>query len=116
MHNLPQVSVETLRDLVASAVSEDLQLIDVREPEELAIANLNDLGFRNYPLSQYEHWNTAILRELDPTKTTYVLCHHGMRSAQMSMWLIQKGFTDVHNVSGGIAAWSAAIDPSLPQY
>lgn len=114
MNDLPQISVGELRDLLQ--LDAEVQLIDVREPEELAIANLNDLGFQNYPLGAYETWNVCILQELDPHRPTYVLCHHGLRSAQMTQWLLQKGFTRVSNIAGGIAAWSQAIDSSVPQY
>ncbi|WP_017325557.1 rhodanese-like domain-containing protein [Synechococcus sp. PCC 7336] len=116
MQSLPQVSIEEFCELVRAVEVGQLQLIDVREVQELAIANLNDLGFRNYPLSAYDQWSETILDELAPALPTYVMCHHGMRSAQMTAWLIQQGFTDVSNISGGIAAWSERIDPTLPQY
>ncbi len=96
------------------AAGEDCQLLDVREPEELAIASL--AGFRNYPLSQYGEWQQRILSELDAHAPTYVICHHGMRSAQMGQWLIQQGFTAVYNVAGGIEDWALTVDRSLPRY
>ncbi|MCF2970624.1 rhodanese-related sulfurtransferase [Synechococcus sp. Nb3U1] len=108
----PQQMAERLRDLSAGP----LQLIDVREPAELEIVNLNAVGFRNYPLSQYEEWSERILVELDSEQPTFVLCHHGVRSAQMSYWLQVNGFTQVHNISGGIHAWACEVDPSLPIY
>lgn len=108
----PQQMAQHLRDPEAGP----LQLIDVREPAELELVNLNALGFRNYPLSQYEEWRERILTELDPDRPTFVLCHHGLRSAQMSQWLQANGFTQVHNISGGIHAWACEVDPSLPTY
>ncbi|MCG9893826.1 MAG: rhodanese-related sulfurtransferase [Thermosynechococcaceae cyanobacterium MS004] len=91
-----------------------LQLLDVREEQELAIAALE--GFQNVPLSQFQDWSAALPTQLDPHAETYVLCHHGMRSAQMCHWLVQQGFTQVHNIAGGIDAYSSLVDPSIPRY
>ncbi|PLZ34411.1 rhodanese-related sulfurtransferase, partial [Fischerella thermalis WC559] len=53
---------------------------------------------------------------LDPDAETLVLCHHGIRSAQMCQWLVNQGFTNVKNISGGIDAYSMLVDPSIPVY
>jgi rhodanese-related sulfurtransferase len=90
------------------------QLIDVREPQELAVATIP--GFINLPLSEYGQWSTDIQQRLQPTVETIVLCHHGMRSAQMCAWLASQGFTNLYNVIGGIAAYSQIVDPSVPKY
>lgn len=91
-----------------------LQLIDVREPEELAIAQLD--GFINLPLSQFADWSEHIQSQFDPQAETIVLCHHGMRSAQMCHWLLSQGFTNVKNLVGGIDAYALLVDPSTPRY
>lgn len=112
---LQQISVEELARLMADPeVLNTLQLIDVREPQELAIAQVN--GFRNFPLSQYAEWSEHISSQLDPHAETIVMCHHGMRSAQMCHWLMSQGFTNVKNLSGGIDAYSNEIDSTVPQY
>ena len=116
MQGLPSISVTELQALLDASADGDIQLIDVREPRELAIANLNHLGFQNYPLGSYEQWESTIVDDLKPGVPTYVLCHHGMRSAQMTAWLLNQGFTDVTNISGGIDAWSNQVDTSIPQY
>ncbi len=113
--SIPAISIKAFQNLLIQPKA-DLQLIDVREPQELELAHLNHLGFQNYPLSQFEVWSTQILTDLDPHQPTYVLCHHGMRSAQMTQWLMQQGFTQVTNISGGIHAWSCEIDPTVPMY
>lgn len=107
-----QISVEEL----AARMSQPqlLQLIDVREPAELAIASLP--GFINLPLSQYAEWSEQIQVQFDPEQETLVLCHHGIRSAQMCHWLQQQGFTQVKNITGGIEAYAVMVDPSLPRY
>jgi rhodanese-related sulfurtransferase len=111
---MQKISVEELAVSLSSGDLNSLQLIDVREPEELEIASLE--GFRNLPLSQYPEWSGQISTILDPHAETLVLCHHGMRSAQMCEWLVSQGFTNVKNISGGIDAYSLAVDPSVPQY
>lgn len=110
---LPEISVE---ELAASLSSDDgsIQLVDVREPQEVDIAQIE--GFVNLPLSQFEQWATQISTRFDPHAETLVLCHHGVRSAQMCQWLLAQGFTNVKNVAGGIDAYSQLVDPSIPLY
>jgi len=110
---LAQISVEELAELLASGV-ENIQLLDVREPEEVATANID--GFVNLPLSQFSNWAEQISTKLAVDAETLVLCHHGIRSAQMCQWLITQGFTNVKNISGGIAAYSIRVDRRIPQY
>lgn len=110
----PEISVEELEKHLQSDPKPSIQLIDVREPEEIAIARIPE--FSNYPLSQYAQWSEQILVQLDPEKETLVMCHHGVRSAQMCQWLMRQGFTDVKNVVGGIDAYSTYVDPTVPRY
>jgi rhodanese-related sulfurtransferase len=106
------LSVETLAQRLASG--DDLQLIDVREPQELELASLQ--GFTNLPLSQFATWANTIHSQFDADKETAVLCHHGVRSAQMCGWLAQQGFTQLLNITGGIDAYSVVVDRSIPRY
>ncbi|MBC1218975.1 rhodanese-related sulfurtransferase [Nostoc sp. UCD121] len=108
-----QISVEELAQRLSSGDG-SIQLVDVREPEELAIANIE--GFVNLPLSQFAEWGHEIPTLFNPEAETLVLCHHGIRSAQMCQWLIAQGFTNVQNISGGIDAYSILVDHSIPQY
>ncbi|MFW9257144.1 rhodanese-related sulfurtransferase [Nostoc sp. KVJ20] len=108
-----QISVEELGQRLSSSDA-SIQLVDVREPEELAIASIE--GFVNLPLSQFTEWGDQIPTLFNPQAETLVLCHHGIRSAQMCQWLIAQGFTNVQNISGGIDAYSILVDPSIPQY
>lgn len=110
---LGQITVVELAQRLATE-ADTLQLIDVREPEEWAIAHLPH--FTLLPLSAFPQWSPQICQLLDPNRETLVLCHHGVRSAQMGHWLIQQGFRDVKNVVGGIDAYAAAVDPTLPRY
>ncbi len=118
MRDLREISVEEFAQRYQSAqagATDDLpQLVDVREPEELSLARLD--GFINLPLSQYPEWSGQIHQYLEADREVIVMCHHGMRSAQMCLWLQQQGFSQVQNLAGGIAAYAQRIDPSVPQY
>ncbi|MEM9508293.1 MAG: rhodanese-like domain-containing protein [Cyanobacteria bacterium P01_E01_bin.35] len=111
--SIPEIDVNQLAILLADADSE-LQLIDVRERGEVAIAQVE--GFDIYPLSEFEQWSTQILTDLKPEAKTIVMCHHGMRSAQLCQWLSIRGFSQVQNVMGGIDAYSRLIDSSISRY
>ncbi len=106
----------TVSELATKLADRDrpCQFVDVREPQELAIVQLPQ--FINLPLREYADWSPEIYTRLDKDLETIVLCHHGMRSAQMCQWLIAQGFTDVSNVIGGIDAYSCHVDPTLPKY
>ncbi|KAG0579896.1 hypothetical protein M758_4G133800 [Ceratodon purpureus] len=93
---------------------QEVQLLDVREPDEIATASIE--GFKAYPLSQFGKWAPSITEDLDPAKDTYVLCHHGVRSQQAAQWLKSQGFTRLYNISGGIHAYSVKVDDSIPKY
>jgi rhodanese-related sulfurtransferase len=109
-----EIEPETLAQRRQQAPSDDLQLIDVREPAEVAAAALE--GFENLPLSEFAAWSNTIHSRFDTDKETIVLCHHGMRSAQMCAWLAQQGFTRLKNVVGGIDAYAIKVDRSVPRY
>jgi rhodanese-related sulfurtransferase len=84
-------------------------ILDVREPWEIAAASID--GTLNIPMGDIP----ARLAELDPDRETIVMCHHGVRSAQVAMYLARNGFERVLNLTGGIDAWSD-VDPSVPRY
>jgi rhodanese-related sulfurtransferase len=108
-----QITVEELSERLSSDDS-SIQLVDVREPQEVAIASIQ--GFVNLPLSQFAEWNDQIHSHFNAEAETLVLCHHGIRSAQMCQWLAAQGFINVKNITGGIDAYSTFVDPSIPQY
>lgn len=110
--NFGQIQVQELARYLTGALQ--VQLIDVREPEEVAIAYIP--GFEVLPLSEFAIWSANIYQRFDPEVETLVLCHHGIRSAQMCNWLVSQGFKQVKNISGGIAAYAQVVDPAMPQY
>ena len=111
---IASVSVEELAQRLNSGATEGLQLIDVRELEEIAIASIPN--FTILPLSQFNQWAEQISARFDPDKETLVLCHHGIRSAQMCQWLANQGFTNVKNITGGIDAYANQCDRSIALY
>jgi rhodanese-related sulfurtransferase len=110
---IAQISVEELAQRL-SASDGSIQLVDVREPQEVETASIN--GFVNLPLSEFAEWGDQVPTIFNPHAETLVLCHHGIRSGQMCQWLIAQGFTNVKNITGGIAAYSLLVDPAIPQY
>lgn len=110
---ISEISVEELAQKLV-CLTQPLQLLDVREPQEVAIASLKN--FINLPLSAFADWCDQIQNRLDLHTETIVICHHGIRSAQMCHWLLHQGFTNVKNVSGGIEAYALKADPTVPRY
>lgn len=108
-----EITVEELATRLKTSTSE-LQLLDVREPLEVEIASI--ASFEVLPLSQFSEWSADIHSRFDKDAETIVMCHHGIRSAQMCQWLIDQGFTNVKNMAGGIDAYSILVDPAVPRY
>ena len=92
---------------------EKLHLIDVREPEEYALARIQ--GASLIPMR-------AIPAELQALETRadegplMVYCHHGVRSLNVVNWLRNHGLESCQSISGGIDLWSLTVDPSVPRY
>ena len=89
---------------------EQVMLIDVRELEEYELARVE--GARLLPLSQFNEWAPS----LDPETEAVVMCHHGIRSAQVCSYLARQGFKKLSNLEGGIDRWSSEVDRSVPRY
>ena len=89
---------------------EELLLIDVREPVEYQLARIE--GARLMPLSRFQDWAGT----LKPDQEIVVICHHGIRSAQVCAYLAREGFAKMVNLEGGIDRWSAEVDPAVPVY
>jgi rhodanese-related sulfurtransferase len=92
----------------------DPLVLDVREPHELQIASVKADGFTllTIPMGVIP----PRLSELDPRQPVACLCHHGGRSMQVASFLKARGFDHVANIAGGIHAWSAECDPSIPRF
>jgi molybdopterin/thiamine biosynthesis adenylyltransferase/rhodanese-related sulfurtransferase len=104
---VPEISVEELKQRLDA--KEDLFILDVREPHEYNICNLNGTLIPLNDLPRRVH-------ELDPSKEMVVHCRSGARSARAVGFLQQAGFTKAKNLAGGILAWADRIDPKVPKY
>ena len=100
----PAVLAERLRR------GDDLELIDVREPYELSIAQIP--GVKLVPLGTLGD----ALPTLDRTRETVVICRTGARSGRAVQQLQAAGFKRVWNLAGGIHRWADDVDPRLPKY
>jgi len=89
-------------------------VLDVREPHELQMASVKADGFAllTIPMGVIP----PRLTELNPQQPVACLCHHGGRSMQVANFLASRGFAHVANIAGGINAWSAEVDPTVPRY
>src|SRR4030081_850163 len=104
---VPAISVAELKKKLAAKA--DFFILDVREPHEYQICNLNGYLIPLNDLPKRVH-------ELDPSKETVVHCRSGGRSARAVAFLQQAGFTKTKNLVGGVPAWSDRIDPKMPKY
>ncbi|WP_435018770.1 rhodanese-like domain-containing protein [Tundrisphaera sp. TA3] len=95
-----------------------LALLDVREDDERAYCSIKlpetavDL---HIPLGEVAD-RAGEIAEKTAGMPLVVLCHHGMRSQAAATWLTHRGQADVHNLDGGIDAWTTQVDPSVPRY
>jgi rhodanese-related sulfurtransferase len=88
-------------------------IVDVRESMELAMSSLSGVDFKHIPMGDVP---LRAHQELDPEDHIVVVCHHGIRSANVTMWLRQQGFENAQSMRGGIDLWSKLVDPSVPTY
>jgi rhodanese-related sulfurtransferase len=103
------MTVTELRDYLAEVDTPPL-LLDVREPWEFQHCHID--GSRLIPMRVIP----SALDELETDRETVVICHHGVRSRSVAMFLEQAGFTNVINLTGGVDAWAKEVDPSMPKY
>jgi rhodanese-related sulfurtransferase len=87
-----------------------LVLVDVREEWEYSLAKLD--GSILIPLGTLPQ----SLGQLNRDSEIIAICHHGMRSADATNFLLQQGFQKVKNLVGGIDAWSTQVDATVPRY
>jgi rhodanese-related sulfurtransferase len=107
---MEQLTVQALAEWLADASREPPLVLDVREPWELEKAGLS--GITAIPM----HEIPARVGELDRGREIVTVCHHGGRSMQVAMFLQQKGFSRLFNLTGGMDAWSREVDPKIPRY
>ena len=111
------ITQQQMEEITATELKErldkgdDIQLIDVREPAEVAVAKIPNSV--HIPLGQI----MGRMSEIDPKRETVVHCKMGGRSAKAIEALRRSGFSGkLLNLKGGITAWSNEVDPSVPKY
>ncbi len=92
---------------------EKLELVDVREPEEFAVARIE--GFQLVPM-QTVPAELQRLEAMADEADLAILCHHGVRSLNVAAWLRQRGIENCFSIAGGIDRWSTEVDPTVPRY
>jgi len=107
---MKQITPAQLAAWLADASREKPVLLDVREPWEWELARLE--GAQHIPMRDIP----ARFAELDDEREVVAICHHGGRSQQVAMFLEKNGFSKVHNLQGGVDAWSRTVDPAVPLY
>ncbi len=108
LNAMKEVTVQDLKQMKESGA--EFQLIDVREPHEYDICNLDG---ELIPMSEIPENVGRIARD----KQVVLHCRSGKRSGDMLLWLEKNhGFTNLYNLKGGLLAWAKEIDPEMPTY
>ena len=113
---IPEITVAELSEKLKS--QDTFILLDVRELHELEYAKLTDDRLQITPMSELAQKGLDALPESAKSQSAeiIVMCHHGSRSAQVTAWLAQQGWTNIKNVRGGIDAYARQIDQSVGFY
>ena len=90
-----------------------MSIVDVREPEELAIARIE--GSEAIPMQEIPN-QVQSLEARAEQRALAILCHHGVRSLNVTVWLRQQGIENAFSVAGGIDRWSREVDQGVPRY
>jgi rhodanese-related sulfurtransferase len=106
-----EITPAELAEIVSSAAPENVVLLDVREPVEYAVARIE--GSVLMPMGDVP---SRANQELDPDTHIIAICHHGVRSMNVALWLRNQGFEQAQSLRGGIDAWSTLVDPTVPRY
>lgn len=104
------ISVEEVKRLIDA--EQPVWLLDVREPQELAICSLE--GAEHIPMLQL--FTGAVETEAASDDQIIVFCHHGIRSREAVMYLRMNGYPNAFSMAGGVDAWAARIDPTMNTY
>ena len=90
---------------------EEFILLDVRESWEFETASMS--GAKLIPMGDIPF---RAHQELDPEDHIVVVCHHGVRSMNVTAWLRQQGFEKAQSMRGGIDGWARTVDPKVSLY
>ena len=115
-YNVPEISAQQLAQKIKAG--EKFTIVDVREVWETELASIQDERVVVVPVSKVSQEGQAAFPEeiRDPQTEIVVMCHHGVRSADMTAWMRQQGWQNVVSLRGGIATYADEIDPSVGMY
>jgi rhodanese-related sulfurtransferase len=107
---MTQITPQSLQLWLADGKRKPPVLLDVREPWEFQTCRIE--GSTLAPMNTIP----ARVPQLDPATETVVICHHGMRSLQVALFLERNGFSNLYNLQGGVNAWADQVEPAMPRY
>lgn len=96
----------TVQELHALAQNQPVEIVDVRTPEEFR--EVRAAGVRHIPMDQLDPQQLVQSRTLDADQPLYFICHLGGRSGRVCLAMVEAGYPNVVNVTGGTEAWEAA--------
>jgi rhodanese-related sulfurtransferase len=114
MNAVPEMDVLELADRLKSG--DAFVLLDVRELWELESAALRDHRLKIVPTSRMVQEQAASVADLPKDAEILVLCHHGVRSANVTRWLLAQGWQKVYSIRGGIHDYALQVDRSVGMY
>ena len=107
---MQQLAARDLATRLADTSQPAPVLLDVREPWEYALCHLaNSVSLPMNDIPQR-------FAELDEDAEIVVICHHGMRSYQVGVFLERQGFGHIQNLTGGVDAWANDVEPGMARY
>lgn len=104
-----EFSAEQLK-IYLDTCDEQPLLLDVRQPWEFDVCKLDNSVL--VPMSTIP----SNVESLDTNRETVVICHHGIRSRSVGRFLEQSGFSNIINLSGGVAQWAETVDNQMAKY
>lgn len=113
---IPEISVQELAKKLEQG--ERFTLLDVREEWEIRLAAIRDERVLLLPMSVLARQLKEAFPEplRNPDAPMVVMCHHGVRSANVTAWMLQNGWKNVFSLSGGIDAYARQVNPSVGMY
>jgi rhodanese-related sulfurtransferase len=116
LSGIPEISVQDTAQKLKNG--EDFILLDVREAWELERARLPGKQVIHAPMSLLARQGVYALpaEVADKTQDIVVACHHGVRSAEVTAWMLRQGWQNVRSMAGGIDAFATLVDPSIGKY
>ncbi len=107
---MTQITPQLLQQWLADKARKPPVLLDVREPWEYQTCRID--GSMHAPMNTIP----ARVQDLDRDSDTVVICHHGVRSFHVGLFLERNGFSKLYNLKGGVNAWADQVEPAMPRY